>query len=129
MELVFSSSDVVEGLEGRDIILADARAGKRFTGETEPIDTVAGHIPGALNYPLAQNLNSEGTFKPVAELRHGFRELLGKHDSQQLVHMCGSGVTACLNLFAAELAGLKGSKLYVGSWSEWITDPCRPIEP
>jgi len=125
--LIFSSSDVIEGLERRDIILADARASKRFNGEVERIDTVAGHIPGAVNYPLTINLNSNGTFKPVEELRCGFQALLGKNEPQQLVHMCGSGVTACLNLFAAELAGLKGSKLYVGSWSEWIRDPSRPV--
>jgi len=109
--------------------LADARARERFAGEIEPIDIVAGHIPGAVNYPLTLNLTDKGTFKPVEELRTGFQNLAGDHDANYLVHMCGSGVTACLNLFAAELAGLENTRLYVGSWSEWIQDPARPVEP
>jgi len=128
-ELVLSSPDIVEGLAGHEIVLADARANERFNGEIEPIDSVAGHIPGAVNYPLTLNFSDNGRFKLVDELANGLQNLIGNYQAKNLVHMCGSGVTACLNLFAAELAGFNGSKLYVGSWSEWIRDPSRPIEP
>ena len=94
----------------------------------EPIDVVAGHIPGSVNYPYNINLAPNGTFKPVEEIRRDLLKLAGSHKPQDVVHMCGSGVTACNNIFAAELAGLPGSRLYVGSWSEWIRDPSRPIE-
>jgi thiosulfate/3-mercaptopyruvate sulfurtransferase len=86
------------------------------------------HIPGAVNYPYSINLSPNGLFKPVEEVRHGLLRLAGSHHAQDVVHMCGSGVTACHNIFSAELAGLKGSKLYVGSWSEWIRDPSRPVD-
>jgi thiosulfate/3-mercaptopyruvate sulfurtransferase len=127
-DLLYTTLDLVEGLENGSTVLVDARAARRFRGEVEPIDPVAGHIPGALNYPLTTNLSRDGRFKPVEDLRSGFQKLVGEVTDRDLVHMCGSGVTACLNLFAAELAGLKGSKLYVGSWSEWIRDPSRPVE-
>jgi thiosulfate/3-mercaptopyruvate sulfurtransferase len=127
-DLACSTPDLVEGLENGSTVLVDARAARRFRGEVEPIDPVAGHIPGALNYPLTTNLMGDGRFKPVEDLRRGFQKLVGEDTDRDLVHMCGSGVTACLNLFAAELAGLKGSKLYVGSWSEWIRDPSRSVE-
>lgn len=125
--LVLSTADIIEGLSSEKIVLADARAAKRFAGEVEPIDTVAGHIPGSINYPFSENLTPRQTFKSADELRPGIRKLIGGHKTQDLVHLCGSGVTACLNIFAAELAGLGGSKLYVGSWSEWIRDPSRPV--
>ena len=128
-DLVLSTADIVKSLGKRGTVLVDARDSRRFAGEIEPIDTVAGHVPGAVNYPFALNLTANKTFKPVEELRSGFQNLLGEDNTQDLVHMCGSGVTACLNLFAAELAGFKDSKLYVGSWSEWIRDPSRPVEP
>jgi len=125
--LVLSTGDIIEGLANEKIVLADARARERFAGEIEPIDTVAGHIPGSVNYPLSENLTSSGAFRPAEELRPGIETLIGNHATQDLVHLCGSGVTACHNIFAAELAGLEGSKLYVGSWSEWIRDPSRPV--
>lgn len=127
-DLVLSTADVVAGLDKDGFILADARASQRFTGEIEPIDTIAGHVPGAVNYPNANVLTANQTLKPVAELRQGFKELLGGHNETNLVHMCGSGITACLNLFAAELAGFRNTKLYAGSWSEWIRDPSRPVK-
>lgn len=128
-DLARSTADIVEALANREIVLADARASERFAGKVESIDTVAGHVPGSFNYPFTLNLKDNQAFRTVAELRAGFRQLLGGHEAKDLVHMCGSGVTACLNLFAAELAGLKDTKLYVGSWSEWIQDSSRPVEP
>ena len=106
--------------------LVDARAATRYSGESEPIDPVAGHIPGALNRPTSQNLQANGLFKPAEVLKTEFKQLLGDSDSGSVVHYCGSGITACHNLFAMELAGLSGSSIYPGSWSEWIADPTRP---
>ena len=91
---------------------------------------MAGHIPGSVNYPYTLNLDHEGMFKTPEELRSGLLTLTEPHGTQKFVHLCGSGVTACHNIFAGELAGLEtDSKLYVGSWSEWIRDPSRPVEP
>ena len=114
-------------LRGKTLLL-DARAGQRFRGEIEPLDTRAGHIPGSLNRPFGSNLGLNGKFKDRVSLRQEFEELLDGRDPGSVVHSCGSGVTACHNLFAMELAGLEGSRLYPGSWSEWIRDPGRPIE-
>ena len=108
-------------------LLLDARSEERFRGEVEPFDKVAGHIPGAVNLPFEDNLQPNGCFLPAAELRAQYRALLGDRAPATVTHMCGSGVTACHNLLAMEHAGLAGSRLYVGSWSEWITDPKRPI--
>jgi thiosulfate/3-mercaptopyruvate sulfurtransferase len=105
--------------------LLDARAAERFRGEVEPLDPVAGHIPGALNRFFKDNLQSDGRFKPAAELRGEFEALHAA--PAQWVHQCGSGVTACHNLLAMEHAGLTGSALYPGSWSEWCADPARPV--
>ena len=110
---------------GRQTLL-DARSGERFRGEKEPIDQVAGHIPGALNRFHAANV-ADGRFKPAEELRAEFTALLGGHAASDVIHSCGSGVTACHNLLAMEHAGLHGSLLYPGSWSEWSSDPSRPI--
>jgi len=107
--------------------LIDARAGERFRGEVEPIDPVAGHIPGALNRFFKDNLGTDGRFKPAAVLRAEFADLLGTRLAGQTVHQCGSGVNACHNLIAMEHAGLAGSMLYPGSWSEWSADPARPV--
>jgi len=126
-EMVISTSEIIEGLHDDTIKLVDARAPKRFNGELEAIDSVAGHIPGAVNYPFDANLYPDGIFRSVEQLKNGMLALAGNHDARDLVHMCGSGVTACHNIFATELAGLEGSKLYVGSWSEWIRDPSRPV--
>lgn len=128
-DLVMTTPEIVESLGRNSIVLADARAPERFTGEIEPIDSVAGHIPGSVSYPYNINLAPNGVFKPVEEVRQGLLTLAGEHEAKDLVHMCGSGVTACHNIFAGELVGLPSSKLYVGSWSEWIQDPARPIEP
>jgi len=105
----------------------DARSPERFRGETEPIDPIAGRIPGAIHRFHRENLQRDGTFKPAAALNEEFRGLIGAGDARQVVHQCGSGVTACHNLLAMEHAGLTGSFLYPGSWSEWSSDPERPI--
>jgi thiosulfate/3-mercaptopyruvate sulfurtransferase len=107
--------------------VVDARAPERFRGDIEPLDSVAGHIPGARNRPFKSNLDDSGRFKPREALAREFRELLGSHTAEESVHQCGSGVTACHNLLAMELAGLPGARLYPGSWSEWSADPARPV--
>lgn len=107
--------------------LIDARSEERFSGDVEPLDKVAGHIPGAINLPWEDNLDFGGNFLPASELRERFLELIGNRDPQRIVHMCGSGVTACHNILAMEHAGLTGAKLYAGSWSEWIRDPGRAV--
>ena len=107
--------------------LLDARAPERFRGEVEPLDAQAGHIPGARNRFFKDNLDADGCFKPAATLRAGFAPLLGAASAAEVVHQCGSGVTACHNLLAMEVAGFSGSALYVGSWSEWSSDPSRPL--
>lgn len=107
--------------------LLDARAAARYRGEVEPIDPVAGHIPGALSAPYAENLDAEGCFLPPPVLRRRFDALLGDAAPEDVVSYCGSGVTAAHNLLALAHAGLDGARLYPGSWSEWITDPKRPV--
>ena len=107
--------------------LVDARAAERFSGETEPLDAAAGHIPGALNRFFKDNLGADGRFKSAAELHAEFTPFLGLQGAQAVVHQCGSGVTACHNLLAMEHAGLPGSALYAGSWSEWSSQPSRPV--
>ncbi len=107
--------------------LLDARAAARYRGEMEPIDPVAGHIPGALNSPTENNLTPEGYFLPVGALQARFAAVLGDRPPATVIHACGSGVTACHNLLAMEAAGLGGSRLYAGSWSEWIRDPRRAV--
>lgn len=107
--------------------ILDARAPARFRGEVEPLDPVAGHVPGAVNLPYAENVLEDGRFRPAETLRRRFLEVLGGRSAQEAVCMCGSGVTACHNLLAMEIAGLSGARLYPGSWSEWIRDPARPV--
>jgi thiosulfate/3-mercaptopyruvate sulfurtransferase len=107
--------------------IIDARAPERFRGEVEPLDKVAGHIPGASNRPFAANLR-DGVYLPPAELRAAFAPVLGERSASQVLLNCGSGVTACANLLAMEHAGLHGARVYAGSWSGWISDPTRPIE-
>ena len=111
-----------------DQLLIDARAGERFRGEKETLDPVAGHIPGAKNLPCASNLNAEGRFVPAEELRVRFDAVVGDRDATEVVSYCGSGVTACHNLLAMEVAGIHGARLYPGSWSEWCADERRPVE-
>jgi thiosulfate/3-mercaptopyruvate sulfurtransferase len=118
---------VAANLEKRAFTVVDARAANRYAGEVEPMDPVAGHIPGALNRPNGLNLAADGRFKAPQELRAEFSALLQGLPSDRVVHQCGSGITACHNLFAMELAGLAGSALYPGSWSEWCSDPSRPV--
>jgi thiosulfate/3-mercaptopyruvate sulfurtransferase len=108
-------------------VLVDARAAARYRGDTEPLDRAAGHVPGARNRPYADNLDASGRFKPPAQLREEFAAVLGDTPPEKVVHMCGSGVTACHNLLAMEYAGLHGSRLYAPSWSGWVSDPSRPI--
>ena len=121
-----SAADVREVEKERPFLL-DARAPARYRGEQEPIDPVAGHIPGALNRFNGSNVNADGTFKTAAALRQEFESVLSGTAPGDVVHYCGSGVSACHNLLAMEIAGLPGGKLYPGSWSEWIADPNRPI--
>ncbi|MCD2449160.1 sulfurtransferase [Methylicorpusculum oleiharenae] len=118
---------VQNDLAGKKCCLIDARTPERFKGIQEPVDPVAGHVPGAINRPFQLNLNADGSFKPADKLSEQFSQLLGTTNPEQTIHMCGSGVTACHNLLAMEIAGLKGSKLYAGSWSEWIRDKNRPV--
>jgi len=108
-------------------LLVDARAAERFAGTVEPLDPVAGHVPGAVNHPFSANLSEDGLFLPAAELKHRWQERLAGTSPGNVIAMCGSGVTACHNLLAMELAQLPGAKLYAGSWSEWIRDPKRPV--
>ncbi len=107
--------------------IVDARAAERFRGEVEPLDSVAGHIPGAFNRPFKDNLAASGRFKSREQLAREFGALLGHQAPAEVVHQCGSGVTACHNLLAMEVAGLPGALLYPGSWSEWSADPARPV--
>jgi len=108
-------------------LLVDARSADRFAGENETIDAVAGHIPGARNHPFATNQDAQGRWLPAAQLRAAWQATLAGRSPQQLIAMCGSGVTACHNLLALEVAGLSGARLYAGSWSEWIRDPAHAI--
>ena len=110
-----------------EVALLDARAGPRYRGEVEPIDQVAGHIPGARNRPTSTLATPEGTLLPAAELAATFARDLGDVPPERTVAYCGSGVTACHVLLALERAGLPGAKLYPGSWSEWTRDPARPV--
>jgi thiosulfate/3-mercaptopyruvate sulfurtransferase len=122
-----SADDVARSLAATGLTLVDARAPERYRGETEPMDPVAGHIPGALNRYYGSNLIPEGTFKPADVLRREFADLIGQTPLDRIVHYCGSGVTACHNVLAMEVAGLSGTRLFPGSWSEWCADPARPV--
>lgn len=108
--------------------ILDARAPARYRGEVEPLDPVAGHIPGALNRPFTDNIGAHGCFKPAAQLRAEFDTVLGLHSAHTVVHQCGSGVSAIPNLLAMELAGYAPTRLFAGSWSEWCSQPNRPVE-
>jgi thiosulfate/3-mercaptopyruvate sulfurtransferase len=121
------AQDVIANLGDPALLLVDARADARFRGDSEPLDKRAGHIPGACNFFFLQNLTEEKTFKSPSELRAAWRSVLGDRPPDQVVMYCGSGVTACHNLLALEHAGLKGARIYPGSWSEWSADPARPI--
>lgn len=122
---LLDAGQVQARLDAGDVLL-DARAGARFRGEVEPLDRVAGHVPGARNRPFADNL-VDGRFKPAPALAREFGEALGGREPARAIAMCGSGVTACHLLLAMEHAGLPGAKLFTGSWSGWISDPSRPV--
>ena len=126
--MVVTSEQVLKNLELKDDIILDARARERFLGETEPLDKKAGHIPGSVNRYMQLNLTDKGKFKEPATLCGEFEAFLRETTAEAIVHSCGSGVTACQNLFAMELAGMGTGRLYPGSWSEWIQDPSRPTE-
>ncbi|TAM07466.1 MAG: sulfurtransferase, partial [Rhodanobacter sp.] len=123
-QLLLDHADIADGTSGQ---LLDARGAARYRGEVEPLDRVGGHVPGALNRPFADNLDHDGRFKPAAQLRAEFTAVLAGAEPAHVVHMCGSGVTACHNLLAMEHAGLQGSRLYAPSWSGWVSDPARPV--
>lgn len=125
---VVGVSDVLSFLGASSMYLLDARSPDRFRGENETLDPVGGHIPGAHNRFFRDNLTDTGYFKSPHQLHEEFTTLLGDVTPASVVHSCGSGVTACHNLLAMEVAGLAGSRLYAGSWSEWSSDPARPIE-
>jgi thiosulfate/3-mercaptopyruvate sulfurtransferase len=124
---VVSSAEVMAGLAARAITLVDARPADRFAGRNETVDPVAGHVPGAVNLPFAGNLSPALRFQDAAALRQRWAPVLQKAEQAPIVAMCGSGITACHNLLALELAGHPGARLYAGSFSEWITDPARPV--
>ena len=122
-----SADTVLSGLGSATQTLIDARAPARYRGEVEPLDPVAGHIPGALNRPFSENLGADGRFKPRELLRAEFEQLLGERPAASVVHQCGSGVSALPNLLAMEVAGLGETALFAGSWSEWCADATRPV--
>lgn len=121
------ATQIAEQLGSTNQTLMDARATPRFRGEIEPLDPVAGHIPGALNRPFSQNLATDGKFKSAEALKAEFTALLGQRDPAGVVHHCGSGVSALPNLIAMEVAGLGRTALYAGSWSDWCSNPERPV--
>jgi thiosulfate/3-mercaptopyruvate sulfurtransferase len=127
-EMRVDVTDVESRVGHAGSVLIDARGPDRFEGRNETLDPVGGHIPGARNVFYKSNLTEDGTMLPPGQLREKFRQALGRHAPADAVMYCGSGVSACLNLIAMEHAGLSGTKLYVGSWSEWSSDPARPIE-
>ncbi len=125
--LYASSEDVKIALQNPTWKVFDSRTADRYRGENETIDPVAGHIPGALNAPYIENGQPNGCFRPNEELRERFTKLLGETPAHQTIFYCGSGVTAAVNVLALKHAGLGDARLYVGSWSEWITDPQNPV--
>jgi thiosulfate/3-mercaptopyruvate sulfurtransferase len=127
-DVTVDAAHLLAHLGSAQLVIIDARAADRFRGQNETIDPVAGHIPGAVNRFFRDNLDAMGFFKPAAELHAAFTPLIGTHAPSQVVHSCGSGVSACHNLLAMEIAGLSGTRLYPGSWSEWCSDPARPVE-
>ena len=124
---VIGTAEIEQLLSDPAFLLIDARAGERYAGTVEPIDAVAGHIVGAVNHAFSSNLGADGRFLPAPLLRQMWEKRLAGRSPTQVAAMCGSGVTACHNLLSLEVAGLRGTKLYAGSWSEWIRDPNRPV--
>jgi len=129
-DVLFTTRELQQRLEEVErgaLVLVDARGAERFRGENETLDPVAGHIPGARNHPYTSNLDPAGRFLPAPQLRSLWEHSVAGTEPQRVISMCGSGVTACHNLLAMEIAGLPGARLYAGSWSEWIRDPRRPV--
>ncbi|KVE36294.1 sulfurtransferase [Burkholderia sp. TSV86] len=124
---VVDAQAVLANLATKDRIVIDARAADRYRGENETLDRLGGHIPGALNRFFKDNLTADGRFKSGHELREAFQALLGATPPNRAILQCGSGVTACHNALAMEIAGLHDAALYAGSWSEWSADPSRPV--
>ncbi|HVZ23158.1 MAG TPA: sulfurtransferase [Vicinamibacterales bacterium] len=127
-QMTIDAAEVARLLRRPDTLLLDARAPERYRGDVEPIDRVPGHIPGAANYFFQQNVSDRGVLRSPGELRDQLSVVLGEVPADRVVCYCGSGVTACHNLLALERAGLPGAKLYAGSWSEWSSDPSRPVD-
>ena len=125
-EMLCDATGVAEAI-ARGELVVDVRGAERFAGKVEPLDTVAGHIPGAVNLPFTLNLDQKSRFRPKAELAELWRARTVLADGSGLICMCGSGVTACQALLSLEVAGHAGGRLYAGSWSEWIRDPTRPV--
>jgi len=126
-QIAVDSKQILTDLQERRTQIIDARAPDRYRGENETLDPVAGHIPGAINRFFKLNLGDDGRFKSPAILKQEFAVMLNGRHPQTVIHQCGSGVTACHNLLAMELAGMNGSRLYPGSWSEWVSDRRRPV--
>jgi thiosulfate/3-mercaptopyruvate sulfurtransferase len=126
-QMAVSATELARLLERNACLLVDARAPERFEGRSEPLDAVAGHVPGAVNHPTGLNLRADGRLQPPRELGDLWSATLAGRAAVDVVCMCGSGVTACHDLLALEHAGMSGGRLYAGSWSEWIRDPGRPV--
>lgn len=126
-EMAIGAEELADALGDKRVRLLDARAPVRFRGEKEPLDKVAGHVPGAVNHSFSDDLDESGRYLPAAALREHLTSVVEPFTPAQTVCMCGSGVTACHTLLAMEIAGFHGARLYAGSWSEWITDPQRPV--
>jgi thiosulfate/3-mercaptopyruvate sulfurtransferase len=125
-EMVLGVDGVLSALADGET-LVDVRGAERFAGRSEPIDAVAGHVPGAVNLPYTENLDAAGRFRGASELAALWQQRVGACPGRAPICMCGSGVTACQGLLALEAAGIRGARLYAGSWSEWIRDPARPV--
>ena len=126
-DMLADAAFVARAVQDEHWLVMDARSEERFNGEIEPLDPVAGHIPGAINFPYEDNLHVSGRFESFEHLQELYRGQLQDVRPDHVIQMCGSGVTACHNILAMEHAGLTGAKLYAGSWSEWIRDPSRPV--
>lgn len=125
--LCADAAEVEQARQDQSRLVVDARPEERFSGMREPLDAVAGHIPGSINWTFEENIAMDGRYLPADELREAYLALLNGIPPEQVIHSCGSGVTASHNILAMEIAGLPSGKLYPGSWSEWITDPARPV--
>ena len=126
-EMIATLRDVENAQHVLNTVLLDARSKERYEGISDPVDPIAGHVPGAISHPLGTNLDRTGKFKDKEELKHNFDKISHDLKEKEIISMCGSGITACHNILALEIAGIKSAKLYVGSWSEWITDPNRTV--